>query len=520
MRRRTFLKVLGLGLEASRIPQDGFAGPARCNSMLDLQAAAKAPASKEYGLLTCANPNLVMAAARSRAGIFACTINGQTHCGDAGQDWGTSTWLNDLYFGLHGGSYIGGADQHDVFRRELRKIARHVQIASGRPPVPFAVSADGLSAQFNPDGMDLDRCAEFVLEVIRTYEITGDREFLAALYPNCLEVLKYLKARDLDGDLLPEGRTESFTVPPGKGVGGCASVSYIGDTVANTWKDFGAAMFYYEALERLAVVESLLGRKPEGEGHHQHATEVRKAIKKVFWNGRTDGFLAWIEKDGTAHDDWITGNNLHAILLGLPDANQSSRILAKLGRHRRDLEEVLPCRVRIGVYADGLCSNGPDYYWNGGIFPLVSMTDMRARALTNDLDGALRVAELLATCPKVTEYGFYEAYDGKTGEPNRCRGLLMDNGGFLWGLFAGVFGVEIRGEELRFRAVVPKELVPSKMRIHYRGADFEITWTTGRTRVARLDGKAITPAQDGNYSLRLKPSPGQTYSIEIVSLNA
>jgi hypothetical protein len=125
------------------------------------------------------------------------------------------------------------------------------------------------------------------------------------------------------------------------------------------------------------------------------------------------------------------------------------------------------------------------------------MPDMQARAIMNDLNGAFYVAKLLATRPKVTEYGFYEAYDGKTGEPNHCRGLLMNNGGFLWGVFAGVFGIEIRGDELRFRATVPKQVVPSKMRLYYRTPDFEIVWKTGRTPSCSLDGQAIKPDEEG-----------------------
>ncbi len=518
--RRDLLRAFGLGALATGIPQRDGGLLTAFNPISDLGAAPTASAPRQFGLLECNSPNLLAACSRSRAGILACTVNDQTHCGDAGQKWGTGTWLNDLYFGLHGGLYIGAADQHDVFRRELRKIARHVQVISDRSPVPYGVSADGLSAEFNPEGMDLDRCAQFVLEIVRLYEVTGDREFFLDLYPKCVEVLKYLTARDLDGDFLPEGRTESFTDPPGKGVGACASVSYIGDTVANTWKDFGAAMFYYEALERLALIESLLGRAPEAERRRKHAAEVRKSIRKLLWNDRTDGFLAWVERDGTAHDDWITGNNLHAILLGLTDPRQRARILSKLEHHRQELEDVVPCRVRLGVYADGLCSNRPDYYWNGGIWPLVSMPDMRARAIANDLGGALRVAELLASHPRITEYGFYEAYDGKTGKPNDCRGLLMNNGGFLWGVSAGVLGVEIWGDELRFRALVPKQVLPARARIRYRGADLEISWRAGRKRSAGLDGQVIPQGERGYYTLRLAPELGRAYNLELVQKEA
>ena len=63
---------------------------------------------------------------------------------------------------------------------------------------------------------------------------------LQTLYPKCaLEVIDYLSARDLDGDLLPEGRTQEFPGPIGPDGSACSSVTYIGDTLANAWKDFG-----------------------------------------------------------------------------------------------------------------------------------------------------------------------------------------------------------------------------------------------------------------------------------------
>lgn len=474
---------------------------------------------KEYGLLDCANRDLLTALSRSRAGILACTVNEQTHCCDAGRSWGTDDALNDLYFGLHGGLLIGDEYQHRVFRNELRKIGRHVRAVPGQPPVPWSVSADGRKAMFNPDaGYDMDRCADFVLEVVRTYEMTGDRQFALDLYSQCKVVVDHLAGRDLDGDLLPEGRTTCFDDPSGKG-GGCASVSYIGDTVGNTWKDFGAALFYHEALRRLALLESLLGKESEAARHREQAARVREAARRILWNDKSDGFLAWVEKNGTAHDDWITGNNLHAVACGLASREQSVRILKKLEEHRQELEEVVPCRVRPGIYAEGLCSNRPHYYWNGGIWTLVSAPDMMARARMNDLAGALRVANLLATLPQVTEVGFYEAYDGKTGEPNRCRGLLMNNGGFIWGFFEGVLGVEPEGDELRFRDSVPASILPAKARLHYRGADLEVTWNQARAASASLDGKRLALEQ-GYYRLKLAPEPERTYRLEIVTANA
>ena len=511
MDRRDFLRLIGLATGAE----------ATCRTIAwspwaNDNAEATPASSKEYGLLECADQKLLEALSRSRTGILACTVNEQTHCCDAGRSWGTDDALNDLYFGLHGGLLIGDQYQHQVFRNELRKIGRHIRATPGQPPVPWSVSADGRKALFNPDpGYDMDRCAELVLEVVRTYEMTGDRQFAMDLHPQCLQVVQHLAGRDLDGDLLPEGRTAWFDDPWAKG-GACASVSYIGDTVGNTWKDFGAALFYYEALRRLALLESILGKETQATLHREQAGRIRDAARRILWNDKSDGFFAWIERNGKAHEDWITGNNLHAVACGLATREQSVRILRKLEAHRQEFEEIVPCRVRLGIYAKGLCSNRPDYYWNGGIWTLVSAPDMLARARMNDLTGALRVATLLATRPQVTDVGFYEAYDGKTGEPNRCRGLLMNNGGFIWGFVEGVLGVEIEGDELRLRGSVPASILPARARLHYRGADFEIQWTTGRSASASLDGKRLT-LEGGYFRPKLVPEPERTYQLEITT---
>ncbi len=287
MKRRDFLKAAGLAAAARMVVRDA---PLMASSRAPGRAIA--PAAKEYGLLECADPRITAAFSRSRTGILACTVNDQTHCCDAGRSWGTDDALNDLYFGLHGGLFIGDEYQHTVFRNELRKIAQYIKLSPHHPPVPWAVSADGRTPHFNPDpGYDLDRTAEFLLQVVRTYEVTGDREFALELYPKCTLIVDYLAARDLDGDLLPEGRTTWFDDRTGRG-GACASVTYIGDTVGNTWKDFGAALFYYEALQHLALLENLLGKKTAAAQHLEHAGRVRDAARRILWNAKTDGFLA------------------------------------------------------------------------------------------------------------------------------------------------------------------------------------------------------------------------------------
>ena len=509
--RRRFMTTAGVAASGALI------APRWATSLTSSQPyQATTSSGKLYGLLDCADADVLAAFRRSRAGILKCTVNDKTHCPDAGQQWGVVSVLNDLYFGLCGGLYIADASQHEVFKKELHKIGQYAQDGPGRPVLPWETSLDGEKRTFNADpGMDLDRCAQFVLMVWRLYEMTGDRQIASDLYPQCAMVVEFLRKRDADGDLLPEGSPERWYDSSGQVMCAASSVSYIGDTVVNTWKDFGATIFYWESLRSLAQIERVLGKNTDAEVHLERASRVKAAILKTFWNDPSEGFLAWIEKNGTAHDDWITGNNLHAVACGIADLDQSAKILACLERHRAELEEVVPCRVRIGTFAPGLCSNRPDDYWNGGIWTLVAAPDMRARALRGDLSGALRVARLLATKPEVTEFGFYEAYDGKTGKPNQCRGLLMNNGGFLWGIAEAVLGIEPAADEILFRPVVPREILPARYLLRYRGADVEISWAAHKHRSAKLNGASLPRDARGFFRLNLARPSRAVYGLEI-----
>ena len=45
----------------------------------------------------------------------------------------------------------------------------------------------------------------------------------------------------------------------------------------------------------------------------------------------------------------------------------------------------------------------------------------------------------------------------------------MNNGGFIWGFMEAVMGIEMEGDQLRFRASVPRQITPARgARIRYR----------------------------------------------------
>ena len=175
--------------------------------------------------------------------------------------------------------------------------------------------------------------------------------------------------------------------------------------------------------------------------------------------------------------------------------------MAQLEAHRKQLIEVVPGRTRIGVYDPGLCSNEPNWYWNGGVWTLVTGPMMIAQARTGRLPDALDVADRLANHTIVSEVGYYEEYNGVTGQPGKVKGLLMNNGGILWGLFEGVLGIVPEGDALRLRDRIPAEMLPCRARIHYRGRDLLISWVQGEKAGLEVDGVAQGRSRHNFYCL-------------------
>ena len=73
------------------------------------------------------------------------------------------------------------------------------------------------------------------------------------------------------------------------------------------------------------------------------------------------------------------------------------------------------------------------------------------------------------------------------------------HGGFLWGLFEGVFGVEFRGDRLLIRAMAAPGMAPTEVMLHWRGRDVRIRRLYTHAP-ANLDGKPLK-AKDGFYSV-------------------
>ena len=467
-----------------------------------------------YGLTVAPSAGILDVVRRTRNGIYACSANHQTHYADVNAQWGKNSWMNDLYFGLHGGLFVADAREHEVYLNEMRKVAPFVLSPDqDLEIVPYAVHEDGQECLRNDvGGLDFDRCAQYLLMIIRVYEFTGDTSLLTDLHPMMLRVIDWLKCQDRDGDLLLEGR--SLPVPI-TGVGSCPSVAYIGDSVKNDYKDFGASLFFHHLLRRLAMAERIIGQSSLAEEHDAHADRLRDAIDRIFWNEPTGGYLAFIEEDGTRNDNWITGNNLHAVWSGLANEHQSRAILNTLNTHRDILIDMVPCRVSLHTYPPGYSSNPDYYYWNAGCWTLVSAPVMLGYRHVGDALAALHVMDVLASnVVAKTELGFYESYWSNTRQNNACEGLLMNNGGILWGFHEGVLGIGVEGDTLKIQSSIPLSLLPCCATIRYRGRDLAFNWNKADSPSATINDQPIQPT-NGQYVIHADQLPNQTVHIHL-----
>lgn len=486
---------------------------ASCISSSPGQKVNSSVLNTDYGLLESSNHHIIKTLNRAKNGIYKCTVNNKTHIADVKGYWGEKSWINDLYFGLNGGLYVADELQQEVFMRELRKISKFILHDDSKYEiVPYAVDSSGNSCDRNiSEGMDYDRCAEFILCTIRLYEFTGNIDFLKEMYPIDLRIINWLKKQNHDHDILIEGRSLPIPIT---GVGSCVSSTYIGDAVKNDFKDFGANLFYYKALRSLAEAETILGQMPAAKNHSLLADSLQKEMNRIMWNEGSKGYLGWIDKNYVEHTNWITGNNADAVYCGLSDNHQDSLIMERLKANKMQLIDIVPCRSIIDTFMTGYSSNSANYYWNGGCWPLIAAPVMLAYRKMGNLQGAKHIIDVLSTKAATTKYGFYESYWGNTGQPNGIKGLLMNNGGVLWGFFQGVLGVNIHGDALIFQDRVPINILPAKMRLRYRGADIVIRWMLSNNSRATLNNKTIEKCGN-SYILRLKPLPGKVIHIEI-----
>jgi uncharacterized protein (DUF608 family) len=212
----------------------------------------------------------------------------------------------------------------DLQKNQMELTARN-QRGNGQVPHTFEPDFDST----DPDGWGrVDLNPQFIMLVCRDYLWTGDKEYLARMWPHVLRALAYMSSLDEDGDGLPERDTSLNTYDQWAFQG---TPSYIG----SLW--LGA----YTAAQRLAsdMADSEASRKMENL-----LQRAKASFDKKLWNGSY--YNLWFNRgvtDPCCMTDQISGiwfTSLAGLRPALP-ARRVRRVLAKVFRENFDPEQGL-----------------------------------------------------------------------------------------------------------------------------------------------------------------------------------
>ncbi len=247
-------------------------------------------------------------------------------------------WLRDGGFSVFEGlgccgfetvdvTYQGSAPILALFpelqKNQMELTARH-QRSNGQLPHNFA-------PDFNTPDQGWERVdlnPQFIMIVCRDYLWTGDKQYLARMWPHVQSALAYMASLDEDGDGLPEKETRLNTYDQWAFQG---TPSYI----ASLW--LGA----YAATVRMArdVGDQAASRKME-----TLLAKARASFDKKLWNGTY--YNLWFndgESDACCMTDQISGiwfSSLAGLEPALP-ADRVRQVLEKVFRENFDPEQGL-----------------------------------------------------------------------------------------------------------------------------------------------------------------------------------
>ena len=186
----------------------------------------------------------------------------------------------DTYYSLSG-LLISGQVQTGL--ETLKILARYGRNQRGR--IPHEITQTG--EMFNR-GNQVET-GEYVTSIERAFRWTGDRAFLAQVYPVCVTGIFdfLLKESDSEGTLLPEGPgiLELRTAPRGR--------------------KLDVACSLYQGLVSLSYLAQVMDDQPTLQRSIQLVEQVRQKIEQHFWVAERGEYVWRIEKDLTISPDEV-----------------------------------------------------------------------------------------------------------------------------------------------------------------------------------------------------------------------
>ena len=226
--------------------------------------------------------------------------------------------------------------------------------------------------------------------------------------------------------------------------------TYVLDHDADRIMCLSTNCIYYKAYDCIAAMAWKLGIT--GEIYNSKAKSLKKAIRKHFYNSKTNSLCYYIDQNGTKHQYTEALGVAFATLYELVSKKEAQKIIRNVYSSKYGVPVVYPSFPRYSESKPGR--------HNVMVWPHVNMFFAWACAYVDEIDRYYAEITNLAQLVK-SSGGFYEIYDPATGKPSggwQCGRLwdpLPDQTwcatGYVGQILYGVFGVKITPLGLRFR---------------------------------------------------------------------
>jgi uncharacterized protein (DUF608 family) len=178
-----------------------------------------------------------------------------------------------------------------------------------------------------------DLSCSWIMQVLKQYRWSGDREFLEREYPRIIKAMQFLKSADRDNDNIPEGGSTYDYEEPGRGAFAYTASCYLG------------------ALRASEAAAKAVGDTDAATSFSKQFAASQQSTVNELWNGN------YFIKRRIPGTDSVTSSSFVAALAGdwlarlsglpstLPDDLASTAITAIVQRHLNAFKPVPPMEV-------------------------------------------------------------------------------------------------------------------------------------------------------------------------------
>lgn len=346
--------------------------------------------------------------------------------------------------------------------------------------------------------------ANWGANALQLYHITGDRSFVARVYPDLSRYAEYFE-RDRDRedshlyDIVDQGETGQEYM----------SRYLFVDTSADDWqkiqlKGVDSTVYIYQLQCALAEMARLLGNEEEASVWERKALSTREAVRTRLWDPDWQFFLDLDPHTGS-RSPFKAAVGFYPFLCNLA----SKEHLPALTEHLLNPNEFwLPYPVPASSADDPYFNAEGEWKgrrmscpWNGRVWPMTNSHIAEAlaqAALTLDASLRPQAAEFIHRYVKMLFFdgdperpNSFEHYNPQTGAPCMFRGI--DDYQHSWVIdliIKYLVGLQPTGSDTLVLDPLPFEIDRFTMEgIQYRGHSIDVTWQTGEGYVVIVDGK-------------------------------